>query len=331
MTNPAQTLTMCPFPERPLGARMDMNMDMDASAYFSLFKDRRMPFIIDDERLRDAVTGLGFQARHYDEYDFAAAQAPSFVLLSSLAYHARFMKLWDCIEAPTTHVALAKFDPSTDCVAYSLQQLLSIDYPDTLRRRAHYYDRVVSAGRLEVVTAAGVLSCQPAEAIELANDDVTLKPGWLYSVAEFLETSIVNLEAAGSSFRLSGRLGFDGIVYLFNNDELRAEYGATFDTLLRRSCRGGNVLEYEDNVLTRLIVGGEDLTQDFTAMIRGKERESAPSEFALGCVEYPLRQDWTRNSLMHESAHGVHVGLGMSQEIPHVDFIARGAECRFLG
>lgn len=310
---------------------MGTEMDMDASVYFSLFKDRRMPFIIDDERLRDTVTELGFDARHYDEYDFAAAKEPSFVLLSSLAYHGRFMQLWDRTAAPTTHVALAKFDPSTDCIAYSLQQLLSIDYEDTLRRRAHYYEQVVSAGRFEVVTAAGVLTSHPAEAIELANDDVTLRPGWLYSVAEFLETSIVNLEAAGSSFRLSGRLGFDGIVYLFNDEKLRAEYGAAFDALLRRSCRGGNALEYEDNVLTRLIVGGEDVTQDFTALIRGKERESAPSEFALGCVEYPLRQDWTRNSLMHESVHGVHVGLGMSQEIPHVDFIARGAECRFVG
>lgn len=310
----------------------DMGMDtvMDASHYFSLFKERRMPFIIDDERLRELVTGLGFQVRHYDEYDFAAEPAPCFVLLSSLAYHARFMKLWDRIEAPTTHVALAKFDPSIECIGYSLQQLLSIDYEDTLRRRAYYYERVVSAGRIEVSTAAGVLSCQPADAIELANDDVTLKPGWLYSIAEFLETSIVNLEAAGSSFRLNGRLGFDGIVYLFNDDALRTEYSTTLDSLLRRSLCGGNLLEYEDNVLTRLVVGGEDLTRDFTAMIRGKERESAPSEFAFGCVEYPLRQDWTRNSLMHESAHGVHVGLGMSQEIPHIDFIARGAECRFV-
>ena len=50
----------------------------------------------------------------------------------------------------------------------------------------------------------------------------------------------------------------------------------------------------------------------------------------LRCVEYPLRQDWSRNSLLHESVNGVHVGVGMSQLIPHVDFIARGAECRFV-
>lgn len=303
---------------------------MDAAAYFALLKDRKLPVIFDEERVREAVTQQGFRALHYDEFDFENADTPSFVLLTTLAYHARFLKLWDRLKAPSTHVALAKFDDSTECIAYSLQQLLSIDYQDTLRRRADYYQKILDCGRIEVVTSAGVLTCELAEAIELANDDVELKPGWLYSTAEFLETSIVNVESAGSSFRLSGRFAFDGIVYLYNDQALRSEYADTFDGFLRASTRGDNLLEYQDNVITRLVLGGEDRTRELEDLIRGKERESAPAEFALGCVEYPLAQDWSRNSLLHESSHGVHVGVGMSQLIPHVDFIARGADCRFV-
>ncbi len=33
---------------------------------------------------------------------------------------------------------------------------------------------------------------------------------------------------------------------------------------------------------------------------------------------------------MHESVHGVHVGIGMGQNIPHFDLIAREAEGRFI-
>lgn len=303
---------------------------MNAGSYFSLFKDRKIPVVFDEERTRGALCRLGFTPVHYDDYDFQNAKTPSFVMLTSLAYHARFMRLWNTLETVTTHVALAKFDDSAENIEYSMQQLVSIDYEDTLRRRAAYYQQVVDCGHIEVVTPGAVLTCKLGEAIELANDDVEMKPGWLYSTAEFLETSVVNLEGAGSSFSLTGRFSFDGIVYLFNDSGLRTEYGATFDALLRESNRGKNLLEYEDNVITRFVVGGSDRTAEFLAMVHGKERESAPSEFALGCVEYKQRQDWSRNSLLHESTHGVHIGVGMSRQIPHVDFIARGADCRFV-
>jgi hypothetical protein len=301
-----------------------------AETYFALLQNREIPIIIDDERIRGCVTELGFSAIHYDHFEFLSERKPFFVLLSTLQYHDKLMELWNRINTVVSHVALAKFDNSTECIDYSLKQFLSIDYQDTLRRRAEYYERVLSCNHVDVVTPAGVLTCHLNEAIEVANDDMGMKPGWLYSAAEFLETSIVNLESGRSSFWLEGRFSFDGIVYLFNNEALRAEYGSTFDSLLRSTQRGNNYIEYQDNTMARVVVGGEDITDMFTRLIRGKERESAPSEFAFGCVNYGPAQNWGLNSLMHESSHGVHVGVGMSQQIPHVDFIAKGAVCRFV-
>ena len=303
---------------------------ISAESYFALLKNRELPIIIDDERIRRCVTELGFSAIHYDHFEFLSERKPFFVLLSTLQYHDKLMELWNRISTVVSHVALAKFDNSTECIEYSLKQFLSIDYQDTLKRRADYYERVLSCKHVDIVTPAGVLTCHLNEAIEVANDELNMKPGWLYSAAEFLETSIVNLESGRSSFWLDGQFSFDGIVYLFNNEALRAEYGSTFDALLHSTQHGNNFLEYKDNTITRVVVGGKDVSAMFTELIRGKERESAPSEFAFGCVNYALRQDWRLNSLMHESAHGVHVGVGMSQQIPHVDFIARGAECRFV-
>jgi hypothetical protein len=32
---------------------------------------------------------------------------------------------------------------------------------------------------------------------------------------------------------------------------------------------------------------------------------------------------------MHEGSDGVHVGIGMGKQIPHIDFIAKGAERKY--
>ena len=94
---------------------------------------------------------------------------------------------------------------------------------------------------------------------------------------------------------------------------------------------GGNSASFVDNAMTRLVLGGVDQTAQMRELTAGKERGSAATEFAFGCVDYDLeKQDWSRNSVMHESFWGVHVGIGMGQEIPHFDLIARRAGCRYI-
>lgn len=304
---------------------------MDAHTYFDRLSRRELRIVIDDEQWRPLVAGQGFRVSHFDETDFLAQDAePSFALITHLDYHAKLMAAWKEAKSISSHLALAKFDTSPAVVAYTFEQLLSIDFRDTLARRAAYYDSLLACKDAQAVTAAGVLTCRFRDAIEVANSDMELAPGWLYSIAEFLESSIVNLESDGSSFSLSGDFGFDGLIHLCNKEALRSRVGQALDELLVLSTRGNNVVTFLDNHIVRLVVGGQDRTDLLRELTQGKERESSATEFALGCVEFPLRQDWSLNSVMHESANGAHIGIGMGREIPHIDFIAKRAELRFL-
>ena len=228
------------------------------------------------------------------------------------------------------HLALAKFDSSFPTVAYSFSRFLSVDFVDTLRRRRHYYAELIAAPKVEITTPAGLMTCTFQNEIEVANQDDLLHPGWLYSVAEFFEASIINLAGDGSSYRLEGAFGFEGFIYLCNSEDMAERSGKTLQRLTRAARQGQNVLWFVDNHVTRVMMGGEDLTETFMTLVEGKERGSASTEFAIGCVESEEPHNWACNSLLHESAHGVHVGVGMARQIPHMDFIAPHARCHFL-
>lgn len=305
---------------------------MDANEYFSLLIKRKIPFVIDDERWRDFLVAHGFPVVHFDDGDFLSAkEEPSFTLITRLDYHARLMERWSEARNVSSHLALAKFDTSPRGIEYTLTQFLSVDFRSTLARRAQYYDALLSCQDTEIVTGAGVLRAGFRDALEVANSDLEMQPGWLYSVAEFFETSVVNLEADRSSFCLNGDFGFDGLIYLCNKEELKGAVGAKLDELIRLSTAGGNVVRFADNQIEQLVIGGQDQTALLRELTTGRERESAATELAVGCVEFPLPQDWSINSVMHESTHGVHVGIGMGGEVPHMDFISKGAELRYLG
>lgn len=304
---------------------------MDANTYFDRLTTRKLPIIIDDEQWRPLISRYGYQVAHFDDSNFLGADAePSFALITRLDYHAKLMAGWENAKSISSHLALAKFDVSPRAVEYTLEQFLSIDFRDTLARRTQYYDSLLSCQDAQVVTSAGVLTCRFRDEIEVANTDVDLTPGWLYSIAEFLESSIVNLEADRSSFSLSGDFGFDGLIHLCNKEALRSRVGPVLDELVALSMRGNNVVTFLDNHIQRLIVGGQDHTALLRELTVGKERESSATEFALGCVEFPGTQDWSINCVMHESSNGAHVGIGMGREVPHIDFISKGAELRFL-
>lgn len=305
---------------------------MDANEYFDLLTRRKLPIIIDDEQWRELFVEHGFEVHHFDSGDFLGSQAqPSFAMITRLDYHAKLMARWSESKAVSSHLALAKFDSSPRGIAYTVSQFLSVDFTDTLARRAQYYDSLLSCKDAQAVTSAGVLTCRFRDEIEVANSDVEMEPGWLYSVAEFFESSIINLESDRSSFTLDGDFGFDGLIYLCNNEQLKSGVNTALAALMQLAARGDNAVRFVDSRIERLIVGGQDKTDVIQAMTRGKERGTAPTEFALGCVEFPQTQDWSINSVMNESSNGAHIGVGMGREIPHIDFIAKGAELRFLG
>jgi len=305
---------------------------MRAIHYFERLFGRDMPVLIDDVRHLPFLARRDFSALPLAGFDFGhTLTEPVFVVFTEASAHAAFLQRWGEIPGITAHLSLAKFDSSPEGIEYSLDQFLGVDIPATLARRSAYYDAVLSCDNAEVAPPHGPLMCSMQESVEIANRDDEMEPGWLYSVSEFLEASLVNIERDRSTFCLDGEFSFDGLIYLFNNPDLRECFGPMLAEWMRLATRGGNSALFTANSLTHLTLGGLDRTHQLHELTRGRERQSAATEFAFGCVDYDLAdQDWTRNSVMHESFWGVHVGVGMGQEIPHFDLIARRAECRYL-
>ena len=307
---------------------------MQVSEYFEQLKRGRVRIVVDDAAVGELVRKSGLDVVHYDDHDFLARSGQaSFVMLTKMAYHARFGELWERAADILSHISLAKFDSSLPCVDYSLSRFLSIDYDATLSRRAAYYDKLLSCERVEAKTEAGHLTCRFGEEVEMADDSTSMEPGFLYSTAEFFEASIVTTDKDGdsASFHVDGDFSFDGMVFLSNTPAIKDAYGAVVDSLIRRAARGGNALRWVDNHIERLSVGGEDVTELFVGMMRGGEREDMAIEFSIGCVEYAETPDWSRNSVLNEGTHGLHVGVGMGLERPHIDFISTRAEMTFPG
>ncbi len=305
---------------------------MDAIRYFDLLKARELLFVVDDLKWQGLLERYRIPFVHFDDHDLSAPeQPPLFFWITHLDYHRKLMSQWKDATFISSHLALAKFDTSPECMDYSLSQFLSVDFADTLARRTRYYEAMLAARDACVITEAGELRCRFRDEVEVANDDTQFQSGWLYSVAEFFESSIVNLESEQSSFTLNGDLAFTGLIHLYNNPALREQAGPAVTELLRLASAGrDNVVSFVDSRVTRLVVGGEDRTALIHDLTRGKERDVCATEFALGCVEFPETQDWSLNCVLNESTHGAHVGIGMGREIPHIDFIAKGAELRFV-
>ncbi|MCB9528824.1 MAG: hypothetical protein R3F65_24710 [bacterium] len=304
---------------------------MNVRQYFERIHQRDVTLVVDDAMVGERLARHGFDRVLFDAHDFSRPDArPVLMVLSTLAGHDRLADLWDVSAGIVAHLALAKFDRSIEAVDYSFDQFLRIDLPDALDRRAGVYAHALRADRVEVTTRAGVLTARFADEVEVANADEIMEPGWLYSVAEFFEASIVNVEADRSSFTVDGVLGFDNFIYLCNKESIREMAGPLFAEMVAKSTRGDNVAWFEDNCLTRLRIGGEDVSDRMMPVFAGKGRGLSATEFAFGCVALDGSQDWTINTPMHEGARGVHVGLAMGLEAPHCDFIARDAKCRYL-
>jgi hypothetical protein len=166
--------------------------------------------------------------------------------------------------------------------------------------------------------------------LEIPNPGAEVEPGWLYSIAEFLEASVVNLEDERSSFWVEGDFSCDGIIYLCNTPELKARFAAPLDAWMKQLAQSRGTLRFDDNRLTRLLIGELDVTEQFLALVNGQERESAVTELGMGCATFHSPEDLSRNVVLHKSAHGAYVGLGKGLHLPHIDFVAKGAALHFM-
>jgi len=305
---------------------------MEASDYFDRLVSRSIPVIIDDEGAAPALSALGFRIERFDDRDFTDPNGePALVVITRVSSIEKLHALWGQAATLFCHLSLAKFESSPKSLAYSIGHLLSLDHRAALERRTESYDRLLSCQSVEVETAGGVLRFHVGDEIEVANCGTLIEPGQLYSAGEFFEASIVNLEGERSSFWVEGEIEFDAFIHLSNDAELKERHGPALDDLVRRAASGGNALRFVDNRLERVVVGGSDVTATFLEMTEGKERGGAATEFGLGCADLREAEDRTINAVLHKARRGAYVGIGKGLHIPHIDFIAKAAEVRFIG
>lgn len=304
---------------------------MEASEFFEHLTQRSLDLVVDTAEAAAAGAALGFRVVQFAEYDFGSEQArPALTILSDFASIPRLHSLWGQAAARFCHLALAKFDGSAASLHHALGQLLSLDSQAALRRRSETYEQLLSCQDLEIQTAAGVLRCHMRDELEIPNPGTVLQPGWLYSIAEFFEASVVNLQEERSSFWVEGDFSCDGLIYLCNTPELKAGCAAQLDAWLSQVASFRATLRFDDNQLTRLTIGGTDVTADFLALVRGQEREAAVTELGLGCAAFPHPAERSRNIVLNKSGLGAYVGVGKGRHLPHIDFVAQDARLHFL-
>lgn len=304
---------------------------MEASEYFQQLVDRTVSLVVDDVEAAAMGRSLGFPVTLFDEYSFSETQErPALVVITQTASIPRLHALWGKAAAPFCHLALAKFDGSSASLSYALQRLLSADAAAALSQRADTYEQMLSCQDLEITTTAGVLHCHLRDELEIPNSGDEIQPGWLYSIAEFFEASVVNLEEERSSFWVEGDFACEGLIYLCNSAELKARFAPQLDDVLHRVATAGATLHFTDNRIDRLRVGGQDMTESFLALLSGLERESAVTELGIGCSKFGTPMEGGRNVVLHKSELGVYIGIGKGLHIPHIDFVSRNAQLRYL-
>lgn len=310
------------------------NLTMKTVDFLDALKRREMLLVADDPKTVALLADLGFQRTAlFDDFDFANNVEPLMAVLTRYeSQHRMNRELWDDCGSIFVHLSAAKFDPAPEVLRYSFERLFAVqDYSAMLAKRDALYDKALSASHIEVHSGDGhVLTGVFNDEVEAANFDTDLEPGWLYSLAEFLETSIVNSGADRSSFSASGSMAFHGIIHLENSAQLKSDSTGLVAEMSRLSQEGENLVECEDNSVVRLVLGGRDYTDTLLKWYRGTDRELSLVEFAFGVVDHPSTPNWHMNSILNEGVLGMHTGIGMGMEVPHIDFVSQNAELRFV-
>lgn len=302
---------------------------MDAREYFRRLLERQLVLVADEASAVPSLRGWG-EAELLDQDPlYTTADRPALVVASKLETVGLLYDRWEDPLSPLAHLSIARYDASAAAARYAMEALFGLDASGAVERRAERYQALLSCDDVEVLSGASELLIRCAEELEIANMDGDVRPRWLQSVTEFLEASVVNIEAETSSFAVSGTLEFDGLSYLVNTPEVRDAYGPSMRELMLAAARGGdNQAHFVDNRLDRLIVDGEDLSALFHGLYSGKERDAAVTEFGFGCARFS--PDWTVNSPLHKCSEGIFVGVGMGHLLPHVDLISTRARPRFV-
>ena len=291
--------------------------------FFKQFQARKLLIVVEDAALEKSIQQLGFKdTALVTEFDFVDNSKAVLWLISDYETQYEMASLWDAAGGIIVQMTESKAGGRADTLLYTLDKLLNVNYEKLLSDREAAYEKLLSCDHIKIETPGALLTCHIAEEVEIASNEIELESGYLYSLAEFFKASLINMDGVTSTFRLEGKLAFQGFLHQANYQTLRQEVLPLMQQfqILFQQREGDNSLHFENNRITRLIMGGTDVTAELFTLCKDKERETNATEFALGL--YGFSADWNLNTVFHQTLAGVHVGMGMGEQIPFLDFSA---------
>lgn len=299
---------------------------MHIKNFYQTFVQKNIPMIVDSLEIDTYLKEQGYKTIRFEDYDFQS-QHTAFLIFSDYNYYYKLKELWNDSQSIIVHLPAVKFDGSLPVIQYSLNQLVSSNIDEALALRDVLYDRIAeSETELYLSDSKGSkLKCYLSENIEIANVDLELEPGWFYSVAEFWESSVVNTKADKSSFSVEGIFYFDGILTQTTNQETKNHNWKPLQYITDKIAFSEiKYLKIKNNVITQLVIDNQDETSALLDMTYNLERGLSLTEIAFGAnkkIEETI--DWSINSVVNEGIYGTHIGIGMAQKAPHIDFISQ--------
>ena len=303
---------------------------MMAVDFFKQLQARELLIVVEDAVLEKPIQRLGFKdTALVTEFDFVNNSKAVLWLISEYETQYEMASLWDAAGGIIVQMTESKAGGHANTLLYTLDKLLNVNYEKLLLDREAAYEKLLSCDHIKIETPGALLTCHIAEEVEIASNEIELESGYLYSLTEFFKASLINMDGVTSTFRLEGKLAFQGFLHQANYQTLRQEVLPLMQKfqILFQQREGDNSLHFEDNRIARLIMGGTDVTAELFTLCKDKERETNATEFALGLSEFS--PDWNLNTVFHQALAGVHVGMGMGEQIPFLDFSAPHGRLNF--
>lgn len=293
--------------------------------YHSLL-NHKIPIIIDNIQLESYFQKQGYQTILFDNYDYSSKEI-AFAVISDYSYHDRLIQQSYTSESSLIHLLAVRYDASPQVIAYSFDKFLSCDLMQILDLRNKIYEQIAEVeDELYLYDDRGSkLKCLLSESLEVLNTEDELEPGWFYPISEMLECGIINLQNNKSSFSLDGTFFFDGIIYACANAQVRERNQNALTYLLEKVASSKEkYIDINENTITRLVLDGSDETDILLKMDYGLERSLNFTEIGFGCNKNIEKNvNWQINSIMNQGVYGTHIGIGMAQNSPYIDFISQ--------
>lgn len=223
-----------------------------------------------------------------------------------------------------------RYDANIKAIAYSFEQILACNITQVLKLRAKADEQIAQVeDKLYLCDDRGTkLNCFLSENLEVINTADELETGWFYSISEILESGIVNIKSDKSSFSVDGTFFFEGIIYACGNQKVRENNQELLTYLLNKVASSQEkYIDIEDNSIIRLVLDGREETSILLDMNYKLERNLSLTEIGFGCNKRIAQNiNWRINSIMNQGVHGMHIGIGMAQKSPYIDFISQSIQ-----